>query len=379
MASAQQLDTDRSLIESFVRRGLFETKDFASFWGQFVGVFTCELHRLPNDEAHLKWKQFLAIHWLQAFLCNFYEDSPDTFYWRPGKLRQSVYHAAMDMGVQILPMHPYSPAPDPRRLPRDFWTKRSDLPGLRIDLAKSCDLLRALASLFRSEYEALPPSPPPEAPPWTYYTHNDYYDDVDGYILYAIIRHFRPRRIVEIGSGNTTYLSAQAAERNRAGDPNRICDITAIEPYPNPVLRAGFPGLTRLIPSMVQDVPLSLFEELSENDILFIDSSHVVRTGSDVLYEILEILPRLRKGVLVHLHDIFLPREYPREWTLNVNRYWTEQYLLQAFLAFNDSFEILLPTAYVQTHAPQILEECFPGFPRNDGWLFSNFWLRKQR
>lgn len=379
MVSQPQPDADQLAIEQFVRRGIFETSDFASFWGRFAGTFTCELHRLPNDDAHLRLKEFLAIHWLRAFLCNFYEDDCASFYWRPGKLRQSVYHAAMDMGIQILPMHSYSPVPDPRHFPAAFWTKLSEMPGVRIDLAKSCDLLRTLAAAFRAEYETLPAAPPPEAPPWTYYTHNDYYDDVDGYILYAMVRHFRPRRIIEIGSGNTTYLAAQAAERNRADDPNHSCELTAIEPYPNPVLRAGFPGLTHLIPSMVQDVPLSLFEELEESDILFIDSSHVVRTGSDVLYEYLEVLPRLRKGVLVHVHDIFLPREYPREWVLDVNRYWTEQYILQAFLAFNDAFEILLPTAYLQAHVPQVMAECFPGFPRGDDWLFANFWMQKTR
>jgi hypothetical protein len=145
------------------------------------------------------------------------------------------------------------------------------------------------------------------------------------------------------------------------------------------VLRAGFPGLTRLIPQMVQEVPLALFEELAENDILFIDSSHVVRTGSDVLYEYLEILPRLKKGVLVHIHDIFLPGEYPRPWVRDLNRYWTEQYLLQAFLAFNDSFEILLPTAYLHAHAPEVLEESFRDIQRDDGWIYSNFWMRKIR
>jgi hypothetical protein len=374
----QQLETDRWLIESFVRRGIFDTTDFASFWSQFVGVMTREMHRLPNDDAHLRMKKFLAMHWLRAFLCNFYEGPQPAFYCEPGALRQSVYYAAMDLGIQILTMHPYSPVPDPRELQASFWEQKSSLPGLRIDLEKSCELLRTLAAKFRAEYETFPAALPSGAPPWTYYTRNDYYDNVDGYILYSMIRHFRPRRIIEIGSGNTTYISAQAAARNRTDDAAYSCDITAIEPYPNPVLRAGFPGLTRLIASKVEDVPLSTFEALDENDILFIDSSHVVRTGSDVIYEFLEIVPRLRKGVLVHAHDIFLPQEYPKKWTLEVNRYWTEQYLLQAFLAFNDAFEVLLPTAYVQTHAPQVMEESFPGF-RRDGWLYSNFWMRKAR
>jgi Methyltransferase domain len=379
LASPHPRETDQSVIEAFVRRGIFETGDFASFWGQFAGAITCELHKLPNDEPHLRLKKFIAIHWLRTFLCNFYEGDAASFYWRPGRLRQEVHRAATDMGVHILPLHTYCPVPEPRELPDDFWAKRSELPGVRIDLAKCCELVRMLAAEFHDEYEALPAAPPPEAPPWTYYTHNDYYDDIDGYILYAMIRHFRPRRIIEIGSGNTTYLSAQSAERNRRDDPDYSCEITAIEPYPNPVLRGGFPGLTRLIPTFVQDVPLSVFEELCENDILFIDSSHVARMGSDVFFEFLEILPRLQKGILIHFHDIFLPGEYPRHWIQELNRYWTEQYVLQTFLAFNDSFEVLLPMAYLQTHARHVLEECFTNFQRPDGWIFSNFWIKKVR
>lgn len=379
MATAQQLGTDKALIDEFVRRGISETNDFAAFWGQFVGTLTCELHRLPNDEPHLRLKKFLAIHWLRAFLCNFYQDDQPSFYWRPGTLRQEVYHAAMEMGVQILPMHPYSPVPDPRQFGEAFWAKRSALPGVRIDLAKCCDLLRSLASGYRGEYEKLPHALPPGAPPWTYCTRNDYYDQIDGYTLYSMIRRFRPRRIIEIGSGNTTYLSAQTAARNRDDDPDYSCEITAIEPYPNEVLRVGFPGLTRLISSPVQDVPLSVFGSLEENDILFIDSSHVVRTGSDVLYEFLEILPQLKKGVLIQVHDIFLPGQYPRDWIIHVNRYWTEQYLLQAFLAFNEAFEVILPTAYLHEHAPDVMREAFPEVHRDDGWVFSNFWMRKIR
>jgi hypothetical protein len=296
MASPHQPDTDRWLIESFVRRGVAESADFQSFWSQFVGELTCQLHRLPDHETILQFKRQIAVHWLRAFLCNFYEDSAETFYWQPGRLRQAVYHAAIELGVQILPLYPYSPAPDPRHLPDTLWANPSGLPGVKINLEKCCELVRSMAENFRAEYEALPFDKPADAPPWTYFASNGFYDGVDGCILYAMIRKFRPRRIVEIGSGNSTYLSAQAAARNRADDAVCDCEITAIEPYPNAVLRAGFPGLTRLIPSIVQDVPLSVFDELHENDILFIDSSHVLHTGSDVAYEFLEILPRLRAG-----------------------------------------------------------------------------------
>ena len=124
-----------------------------------------------------------------------------------------------------------------------------------------------------------------------------------------MIRQFHPRRIIEIGAGHSTLLSAQALRENaRLGEGGG--ELISIEPYPNNVLQRGVPGLTELIQSEVQRVPLERFAALEANDILFIDSSHVVQIDSDVNYEFLEILPRLKAGVILHIHDIYLPREY---------------------------------------------------------------------
>ena len=190
-----------------------------------------------------------------------------------------------------------------------------------------------------------------------------------------MIRHFKPKRIFEIGSGNSTYLSAQAVLKDKE-DNGHKCELIAVEPYPNDVLKAGFPGLSELISTKIQDIPLSEFNKLKENDILFIDSSHVLKIGSDVQYEYLEILPRLNKGVIVHLHDIFLPAEYPREWVLKDYRFWTEQYLLQAFLAFNDNFEVLWAGSYIHLKHPDKLEAAFSSYKRDER-LPGSFWIRK--
>jgi len=131
-----------------------------------------------------------------------------------------------------------------------------------------------------------------------------------------------------------------------------------------------------LIPKKVQDIPLSEFKKLSENDILFIDSSHVLKIGSDVQYLYLEVLPRLNKGVIVHAHDIFLPAEYPKEWVLKNYIFWNEQYLLQAFLAFNNSFEVLWAGSYMHLRHPDKLEEAFSSYKRDKIWP-SSFWIRK--
>lgn len=144
--------------------------------------------------------------------------------------------------------------------------------------------------------------------------HNDYFESVDGEILYCMIRHFKPRKIFEIGSGWSTRLSAQAIGKNEQEDENYDCELVAIEPNPDKTLKKGFPGLSELITQEVQDVPITKFNQLKENHILFIDSNHVLKIGSDVHYEYLEILPRLNRGVLIHVHDIFLPSEYPKSW-----------------------------------------------------------------
>lgn len=373
---SESADSDRELIEEFIQRGL-ATHDLRAFWGYFIAAITRNLAKLPEDEIHFQKKSLLAAFWLHGFLHNFYGGAAEVFYWKPERLRQAAYQIGMELGVQILPIFPYSPAPDIRSYDADFWSRRSELPAIKIDLDACCERVRQFAASFRHEYEALPFEKPFGSPPFTYFANNSFYNTVDGYILYSLIRQHKPRRIIEIGSGNSTYLAAHAIARNCEDASDYTCDLTAIEPFPNDVLRAGFPGLTRLIAKPVQEVPVSEFQTLKQNDILFIDSSHVVRTGSDVVYEFLEILPRLQKGVLIHFHDVFLPYEYPYDWTANMNRYWTEQYILQSFLTFNDAFEVILPCAYLFADRPEVLEESFRSFHRSHGWAPSNFWIQK--
>ena len=150
----------------------------------------------------------------------------------------------------------------------------------------------------------------------------------------------------------------------------------AVEPYPNATIKKGFPGLSRLIDAPVQQVSLAEFERLRENDILFIDSSHVLKIGSDVEFLFLEVLPRLNPGVIVHIHDIFLPANYPRRWVVDELRFWNEQYILQAFLAFNRAFEVLWAASYMNIKHPERLESAFPSYKRGQRPPGS-FWMRK--
>jgi len=277
------------------------------------------------------------------------------------------------LGFHITPNHFYELIPDTRTLKDELWLNQSEFAGIDIDEEAMSNLLSQFSSKFKNEYERFPRTK--TSIPYQYYGNNGKFESVDGEIYYCMIRYFKPKRIIEVGAGNSTYLAAQALLKNRE-EYGIGANLIAIEPYPNDTLRKGFPGLTKLIEAKVQKVDLSEFSKLKENDILFIDSSHVLKIGNDVQYEYLEILPRLNKGVLVHLHDIFLPAEYPKKWVLREHRFYNEQYLLQAFLIFNSLFEILWGGSYMHLRYPEKLEETFSTYNRKKVRPGS-FWMRK--
>jgi predicted O-methyltransferase YrrM len=190
---------------------------------------------------------------------------------------------------------------------------------------------------------------------------------LDAVVLFAITRRFRPVSVIEIGSGYSSLIMQRAL----AG---RQSTHHVIEPYPRPFVEelAGT-GAIKLQRKEVQQVPLEFFDQLQPGDILFIDSSHVVSIGSDVQFEILEVLPRLRPGVLVHFHDIFWPAEYPRTWVTDLHWFLNEQYMLQAFLAFNAQFEALLAVNYVQSRSPDEVKSV-----TGRGDTGSSFWMRRR-
>ena len=234
------------------------------------------------------------------------------------------------------------------------------------------ELLDQFAASYRAEYDALPFEHPGR--PCRFFVNNGVFESVDAEMLYCIIRNFRPHRIIEIGSGFSTLLAAQAAIVNR--DLDAPCELTAIEPFPSPPLANPLPGLTRLVRTGVEDVALDKFRQLEANDILFIDSSHVLRIGGDVVREYLEILPSLRPGVIIHCHDIYLPADYPKELVLGDRNFWTEQYLLHAFLQFNRAFEVLWAASYMHLHYPDRLASAFTSYSRGSFWPKS-FWMRR--
>jgi len=184
-----------------------------------------------------------------------------------------------------------------------------------------------------------------------------------------MIRHFQPRLIIEVGSGFSSLVAAEAIAKNK--NSALIC----IEPFPLDFLRQGFRGLHSLIEKKAEDIELDFFSQLESGDILFIDSSHTVKIGGDVNYLFLEVLPRLKPGVIVHVHDIFLPFDYRRDWVMDELRFWSEQYLLQAFLSFNSEFEVLMANAYL---AHRWMGELKATFTNSPWWGGGSFWMRRR-
>jgi Methyltransferase domain len=269
-------------------------------------------------------------------------------------------------GFHVTPARFNQPIPDTQSLPETLWSRPSELVGIDMNEATQLNLLESF-SKFREENQQFSTAKTQEHN--RFYLGNGLFDGVDALVAYCMIRHFQPRLIIEVGSGFSSLVLGQAVEKNK--NSGLIC----IEPFPREFLREGFPGLQSLIEKKVQGIGLEFFSQLVSGDILFIDSSHTVKIGSDVNYLFLEVLPRLNPGVIVHVHDIFLPFEYRRDWVMNEFRFWTEQYLLQAFLTFNCEFDVLLANYYLSHYHQEQLQAAFPDLPR---WIGGSFWIRRK-
>lgn len=207
-----------------------------------------------------------------------------------------------------------------------------------------------------------------------YYFVNSFYSYSDAIFLYNMIRHFQPKRIIEIGSG---FSSAVMLDTNQLF-MNNLVELIFIEPDPNrlfSLLSQEDKKRHKVILDEVQDIDLGLFSQLKENDILFIDSSHVCKTGSDVNYIFFNIFPRLKKGVLIHFHDIFYPFEYSLKWAME-GRSWNETYLLRAFLTHNKAYKIVLMNTFMQLFHKHWFEENMPLCLKHTG---GSIWIRKMQ
>jgi predicted O-methyltransferase YrrM len=207
-----------------------------------------------------------------------------------------------------------------------------------------------------------------------YYYDNGFYCQSDGIFLHLMMRHFKPKSIIEVGSG---FSSSVMLDTNELFFDNKI-QLTFIEPYPQrlySLFKETDKEKHRTIVSNVQSVDLTLFEKLEENDILFIDSTHVTKTDSDVNRILFDILPRLKKGVLIHFHDIFYPFEYPKDWVMNWNGFgWNEDYILRAFLMYNNKYKIIMFNTFLEHFHNDWFLKNMPVCLKNTG---GSIWLQK--
>ena len=282
--------------------------------------------------------------------------------------------AAPDGGMQppavfVPPGHYYSPIPSAAdvetvaRRPR----RPEDVPGVDLREAEQLALLDRLAGFYPQM-----PFTRDGSPGYRYRFDNPSYAYADGIFLYSMLRHLNPRRLIEVGSG---YTSALTLDTNQHFLGGRM-ECTFIEPYPDlllSLLRGDDRDRVRIVNSRLQDVDLALFDSLGAGDVLFIDSTHVAKVGSDVNYLFFEILPRLAVGTLVHIHDVFAGFEYPLEW-LREGRAWNEQYLLRAFLQFNDRFRVGLFGNYIVLRHQNWFQARMPLCLQNPGGAF---WMER--
>jgi Methyltransferase domain len=289
----------------------------------------------------------------------------------PEKLRLAYRCLRAPYFKWVPPGHYYSPLPD-----MDELERRSEsiyplapprtLPGLDLRAEQQNHLLME----FEGYYGHLPFERSCNSNS-RFYRPNGSFPFQDAFILSAMVQRFRPSRIVEAGCGFSSCVILDTCEALRFSP-----QLTFIDPYPDLLLSLVRPedrDRLTLRASCVQDVPRDLFSGLEENDILFIDTSHVSKAGSDVNFILFEILPRLKAGVIVHFHDIWYPFEYPKAW-LYKGMFWNEAYLLRAFLSFNSTFEILMFNSFSNHCLTERIRSCFPLFLEDPG---ASLWLRR--
>ncbi len=284
-------------------------------------------------------------------------------------------------GYDLVRKHYYSPIPSEDDCAANgFWDSRTDLPGLDMGEAAGRDLMANVFPSYLAEFRSQYAIREQDAN-GRFHLINGVYMAVDAHVYYSLVRHLKPKRIIEIGSGQSTRLALDAMALNaKEGATGKI---TAVEPYPSDQLKQlAAEGPLDLVQAKVQDLGLGLFESLQSGDILFIDSTHVLREGNDVQFEYLELLPRLADGVYVHVHDISLPRRYPKCY-FEQGLYWNEQYLLQAFLAFNSKFEVIWAGNHLLLKYPEVVQATFPEIAiMREKWPLSEpsaFWMRTRK
>ncbi len=277
-------------------------------------------------------------------------------------------------GALPMMVHFYSPVPDISDLQnRKIFVRKSLLKGIDFREKEQLDLLLELGAKYGQECDW-----PQEQTNFDeeFHLNNDSFRFGCAAGLHTILRNYKPKNVFEIGSGYSSRVISKALDLNAKDGAE--CYYEIIDPYPNDVIKNKLKNVGKINEQRVELVSPDLFTRLQENDVLFIDSGHTVRVGGDVNYLYLEVLPILAKGVIIHIHDINLPYEYPEVYCTNPSFrvFWTEAYLLQAFLAFNTSFEVMLGMTFIQTQHMDVFMKAFPKY-QSDFSRSGSFWIRK--
>lgn len=283
----------------------------------------------------------------------------------------------LKQGSLPVPVDFYYPVPDIKDLDkRKVWNKKSNLSGIEFNETFQLEFLESIGKEFSSECN------------WPYFSKDATKFHLDNSIpfsfgcaayTHSIIRKYKPEKIIEFGSGNSSKVISSAIQKNKI-DSNFSCNYTIIDPFPSELIKNNkLKNITKLYEEKAENMSISLFKKLKKNDILFIDSSHMVRTGSDVNYAILDILPILSKGVIIHFHDIPMPFEYNKIYFTNPNFrvFWTESYLLQAYLINNKNVEILSALKFLMTEKKDFFSKAFNNYdPIKHSLISESFWIR---
>jgi len=262
----------------------------------------------------------------------------------------------LKVGVFPITDHYYEPLFNNKHLTKPLSQDRN-LPGIDFNVETQLELLNQLN--FSEELSSVSETYVGDT---VYNFMNGAFEHGDGEFLYNMIRYKKPAIIIEVGSGHSTKMAQLAIKQNKAENANYTCKHICIEPYEMPWLEKLN---VEVIRKRVEDIETSYFKQLTENDILFIDSSHVIRPQGDVLYEYLEILPVINPGVVVHIHDIFSPKDYLHQWVVDEIRLWNEQYLLEAFLSLNKDWQIVGAVNYLFHNHNKVFKDKFPRIGAN--------------
>ncbi|MGI8413540.1 MAG: class I SAM-dependent methyltransferase [Solirubrobacteraceae bacterium] len=275
--------------------------------------------------------------------------------------------SARRMGLDIVRADFNSPVVHAAALEPSTWERAAPLHGIDLDLEGQIRLLEGQLAPLLAEFR---PPLGPQADPSAFYLDNPWYGPMDAHILYAMLRHAPPARVLELGSGYSTLVIERALAVNSAADRPASHDV--VDPHPSHLLTTA-DGRLRVRTEPAASLGLERFAELAAGDVLFIDTTHVVRAGGEVTRLVLEVLPMLAQGVVVHFHDIFRPFEYPRVLYERFNVHWQEHYLVQAFLAYNPNFRVVCSNHALWRMYGRRIGRLFPGL--REGMAPSAFWI----